>query len=1012
QSRDAPEIQGLTGDALASRIFLRARNYLLSDPNIRPMIEGQIDEFMVAFRRHVEGLAESSRFMDAVNRESGMAVESKLLGKKERESYPVGPITVSRTINNNTFQSMMTALRGSGWELAESMLKDAETLYDSADPADRARLEKALSMLVNHPAHGDTVTRLFLGEIARSPYPLIDAARLEDGVTRPTGDVNVIKSALEAATDPVTGRVNVLRWAEGMHSAYGAQGPVGQYVSDVISDLLDVYQRAKGLDARLNPETRPRPATLENLLPDVMIDARTIDDLPGTWFRYRTFDRMDNIRIIERLAGQLAFGRDSKRLANDFETARSEVRADVAKLEEIEEQARRRSPTGSTRDVKKTAAEISGSVQEYDRLRQSRRRLKILDQAFNGLYRHFREKNDPIGAWHVGLRFAQELAGLLVNQPSSAIAQMATLFDAAVRYGASPTILKTVGKTIKTSAKDLVGSLAQGIGWELFRNSWSEEESDFQRLGLGDPQSARRFGDVFIRYEHETQPMAFLRGMREAQAFGANRLGERARFTIMKPLAPFFTGITSANKGLTIALWSLAKNYVNRAIEFYGENPLDVGRTEALTSADLGLSGKLESDSFARFSRDLKSRGLDFDRMALAARERALHGDKTILTDRELALINEIALDEVSLESNIATTPLGMFNNTVLGMAMPLLGWSYRRMLQVAGLRLDTNEKNSLRALGTGLMGLTVAAGGGLALSAVIDWYMEHLVGKVRNLQPAFTGIRPNPAAMLERINRIGTFGFFGELANTAVNVGTGQGDNRAFSVDQRVIFMNSIQSVMTAMSNLINQHFVADYQHVTRPFIQAIGGGGMLQYMDVLDHSLGLDGLPVFGSEARIVARINAENYLRIAGRALNLSVRTGQAVGFGTPTPVTPYLSRMEMAAYANDAGDFKSAYLDAVQAARKQGKENPEAYVRAAFATRHPLRYVFQQPPTMQEYQQILNFLSERGREDVQSAIRLFNHYEEQIGVRPYIGRVQSRSTGQQARAMGASVFSSTP
>ena len=63
------------------------------------------------------------------------------------------------------------------------------------------------------------------------------------------------------------------------------------------------------------------------------------------------------------------------------------------------------------------------------------------------------------------------------------------------------------------------------------------------------------------------------------------------------------------------------------------------------------------------------------------------------------------------------------------------------------------------------------------------------------------------------------------------------------------------------------------------------------------------------------------AVDYLRVVGRQLEMDVRNqgGGAGGYATPTPLTPALTRMELAAYADDSAGFEAARREAVEKAK---------------------------------------------------------------------------------------------
>jgi hypothetical protein len=547
------------------------------------------------------------------------------------------------------------------------------------------------------------------------------------------------------------------------------------------------------------------------------------------------------------------------------------------------------------------------------------------------------------------------------------------------QWGLSPTTAKATARTIQMTAKDIGGSLAQGLGWEFLKAS--QYEKRFLEMGLNDPEVARRFADIFttLSGEEHNRAARFFRQAKDLQSATLNLVGEKAQYTPLRPLSPFFQTVISANRGLFVALSEMADGYVAKGIEYLRANP----GTAKLTAEMLKLKSQ-DKVSFEKWEADHRRYGLDFTEMAKGALDRMNNGDKTILTNQELERIYSVGLNVISLESNIATMPLWAFNNSLVRFGLPLLGWSYRRALQVAGLRLNNQEQNSLKAASSAMLGMAAVGLGGLGLSLIVDAYSEDVLGKKRNLRGLRVPLSGNDwVGIQERINRIGTFGLWGELLNSAINVGTGQGDNRMLSVDQRVVAMQSFQSIQKAVSAFINQNFDADYQHVVRPMISAIGGGGMLQYMQIANHAFDLDNV-----ENRVVRRINAENYLRVTGRDLGMSIRSGGG-GYNTPTPITPWIARMEYAAYANDPAEFREMYLGALEEAKKAGKDNPADYVKRSFETRHPLRYVFAVTPSERDYKQILANLDDQGQAAVSDAVRLFNYYGAHLGLAPFAG-----------------------
>jgi hypothetical protein len=157
-------------------------------------------------------------------------------------------------------------------------------------------------------------------------------------------------------------------------------------------------------------------------------------------------------------------------------------------------------------------------------------------------------------------------------------------------------------------------------------------------------------------------------------------------------------------------------------------------------------------------------------------------------------------------------------------------------------------------------------------------------------------------------------------------------------------------------------------------------------------------------------VARINANNYLRAAGREIGLDVRkSGGSGGQDLSTRTRPHVSNMLFSALANDYDSFREAYEKAIASAVDDGKPDPADYVKRSFATYHPLRSVFRTPPSEAEYRGILSALNERGQQDVSQAIDLYNRYAALLGIKPFDGKKDKpqikRVTPEEARLRAA-------
>lgn len=890
-----------------------------------------------------------------------------------REHLPQGAYTFAQKLYRD-FYLAHRATTKSGWGLAQDLLGMTAQAYN--ENPEQAR--KIWNTLFNNPEHGTNLQQFFFRPLVESETESrFDAPPLKDGVSTVPADLTKTLEAYDQSKgDPIA-------FAEALYDSHGGTTDKGDYVQSVIGTMVRYYSEMKSIMDKLgSPDASERHMSIRGMVANTMIDARRINHMPSSWFTFHDFDHRDMVSMGERVAAEIAFGRDQGGLANDLKTIGEEVKAAKDKLDDTRALVQIENPNARPKEFEKALRAKLGDT-EYKRLTAYERNAPQLDTAIKEIAEHFRKDNNPDANFKVFTRAAQALSGLLVNQPSSAIAQMAALTDLMLRYGASGGMLKATAQTVATGGKELAASLAQSVGIQMFNDG--EEHKRYIENGLGDPGVTHTFKGAFTRQEGESGTAHFFRGLREAMGFGINPLGDKAQHTVIRPLQPFVTSAILANKSLTETVWKIANNWVARGLDFYKANPNALADpTHKLSKESLRLKG-FEGDSFTRLTEDMDRWGMDYDDMVRGA----MQGGS--LSNEDAQKLYAMMLSEVSSESNLSTMPMAAYNNSIIRFAAPLLGWSFRRANQIAALRLDPQGQLSMKALGYGLTGLAMVGFANLGLAAVVDDYYDKLLAKKRNLRPM-----TSPAGIIENLNRIGTLGMFGEGLNTLIGSGAG-GDNRMLSVDQRVVALSSLQSLIRSVQSFANQDFDADYVHVIRPLAQAVGAGGLMQYMQLANNALGLD-----NAESRATARLNASNWLRVVGRDLDLEVRPGGG-GYNTPTPLTPWLTRMELAAYANDAGDFSEAYRGALEEAAKSGKPDPKDYVKRAFETRNPLRSVFKTAPTAGEYTRILGELPEAGARDVSEAVRLINTYGAQIGVKPFDGREEKAKA---ARTAGSS------
>jgi hypothetical protein len=330
------------------------------------------------------------------------------------------------------------------------------------------------------------------------------------------------------------------------------------------------------------------------------------------------------------------------------------------------------------------------------------------------------------------------------------------------------------------------------------------------------------------------------------------------------------------------------------------------------------------------------------------------------------------------------------------------IGWSFSKTAALMDMVRDPQRAASagtvLRGAAAMAFGLLPAA---IAGSLALDLYDEKLTKKKSN-QRSFTSgmsIADAAKAVSERSVTMGTFGLPGELANALVNPQDGAGQ-KTLSVDQRIVWLNSARQLGTALSSYIavGGYENANYGNVYRQVFGALGGGGMLQNIQLMNGLFGgQNGIdaPLFRDEASVTARINVNNFLRSAGRELQMDVLQGSSQA-ALPNPSTPWVTNMVLAALANDREAFQKAYIGAVKAAQEvPGVTDPAKYVAQRFAGRNPLKTIFRTDPNMQEVRQLLNAMPEEGRAATTQAMSLINAYGVRLGIAPYTGSTGERS-----------------
>lgn len=783
-----------------------------------------------------------------------------------------------------------------------------------------------------------------------------------------------------------------------------------KFVVDTINFFKKQYLKIYNM-SEAQEQFNKRGLTTDRFLSSPMMDSVKAQDFPPDFVDYNVYDHTTLRNLLSQLAAHAAMGRDLGLFAGqkdpnggimwELNHGELELRAKQAEYTRLGSEIKRVNPTAS---VKEIDAEISKKVgkeqlEKYKGLTEARAEIRKAEQEImtylmspNGATRDMQIAQSAVGI----------LAGGMVNNWKSAMNQVAQTFEPFMSYGIGKTGWRQAMRSMEATARSGAGAFVQAVSGQA---SLASKYGRFMaEHGLGiDPANEVTSSQVLadtgknnvyedkrlLGWLRKGRSIAFDTGFRGAE-------GERIA-PKFRPQAPFSMMMIAANQGAIESEIRLYDDVLKQSIQSMKDTPGSLtDPTFKFTNENIKLGeSTFDKIAFDELTNEFRLMGttLEIETRSLVNGEREGKPLGEIVVPPHLArLISGEALRRMSLPNDISSAPVWMQNSSLGRLAMPLISWSLNKTNQIVGALKEPNGEASRRAMVAGIaslaFGMVPAA---VAISLVLDQYDENVLGKKSNLvgfnfdSPSQTGV-----ALMERVGRVGTFGMAGDLVNGVRVYGT-SGDLRGLSIDQRVVFVNTLMSIIGLASTAYNQEGTLTYDTFYRPLINTMGGGGILQNQQILNNiTNSLMGAPVFTAEAETTARLNAQNYLRGAGRVTGLDVRTSSGRASTIPTPIKPWVSEMTVAAYSGDSAQFVQAYRKAITAATEEGKPDPADYVKRAFESQHPLRSTFGTPPTKVEVSQLLGALSDKGRTDVTRALEYFNSYAASLGIKPYDGK----------------------
>lgn len=978
-------IRGLLLDNPASRKLLQA------NPKLWPALE---QFYRVHWHRGVEGTFKVWNSMaKTVGNPLGATVQDEVLGLMRK--HIGNPIHTSPRKLKPTMRLLWEKMRPAwvyGYATTPAELEKVAKAFADEHDADPALMATRLQGMFT-PEVWKTLTRW----IAYMPRSVFHGPIRADG-TWPMARKTNIMAAYESANG------DVLQFVEALSQLESQQPATSEFIGETLSTFQWFFNAYHGIYTKI---VKAEATRVENPLhadgTDIdhfLMDSRKSEALPAESLEYATFGSYEMQRIFQRLAEHEAFGRDASAVFSLFESAGQEIAALTDKYNQAKSDADTQGTTKKQRDELLT--QLLGGKQARSIAEKAALNLKTLSSAQNDF-------NNIIKSQATTMVEMKAMAELLGVSPAAAVQSIGTSFMDLIShfqplrtFGLSSQGLQMVGDMSKASAARVFGSFFQIFGIQI--GLQAEENAILREEGFSDPDEILTLREKVTSIVHSTQGRTDIGRLGKATIIGARTLKSMLStgvpqifktdvqlYPTLKPAVFTYTSQVMQG-GAIIGVWRGYTRMILKAVRFFRANPQALNDPKfRFTAADLGYrKGILLNDEFAFDSmrEEFEKQGVGslegITRDAIRRQDAAPPGAKVpLMTRQQMQLIGFVGPNQILQDGSNSNRPTWMMTNPILKQMTTLLGWSMTNFKNVPLTFREPGGEFSYRALRKGLVAYSALIPIGIAFAMLRDEYDERVLGKKANVLGLGEG--NNALAIIDMLDRAGTFGIGGNALNSLVN----QDINREFSLDSRVFFASSLLNTGRAISNWVRQG-EATWNTVYRPLVSGLGGSGFLQNADIINNAMSLD-----NAESRAVARISVNNYLRAVGRTLDLDVRLGRGQRV-ISNSVKPWVSEMLLAAYQNDMSGFAEAYRNAVTAAREAGNQDPADHVKRSYSGIHPLRVVYQTMPSEQEYRKILNALPANGREAVQEAIYRYNRFGERIGIKPSFGREEKAPT----------------
>lgn len=839
----------------------------------------------------------------------------------------------------------------------------------------------------------------------------------QDGPVRTLALRGNLMQALEATTP-----LDLVGFAENLYRIE-SQSLTGQplvAIEDYVAEVLGTFQSFYQV---LHSEFSGKADSVNHGLPrpnGVMMDARVSNEAPSGWLEYMPLDGQTMRLAVRSMAFQFGGGRNLEAIRLNFAAAQNELALLDDEYNALRNRLRAAGLTGgSLRRAMISEAETKGGKGHLVRMEEASRNARLvgsMSRQFDAMVKMQLDIPMELRTW---IELIGTVAGLTVQGPATALSDLSYMFIQPFRnMGLTKEAFEMAAGHAKTVAEGVAGTMGWALGKQL--NLDSEMNRVFHDMNWDDSDASLSLKSKLTELTHEqlflTDPdgrtvvsRAALsaqrgiklasRGVRQLMGTGFTGFQKADASQFSYPTLKIFSPFTMASQLQHLATakqaWKFTIPRVVKAMEFFDANPSDFNDPAFRFKAkDLGMS----QQAFDYINNQMAGFGMSFETLARdAMNRRAIDPMAEILTPESYRNLGVLGTNETVMESGMTTRMPSFLTNPWLAAAAPLASWAVQSSNVALGKRLDpviqaNGAKATAKATWNMLLPYAAVLPIGIAFALFREWFDEHFMNKKANVQGF--GQNNDFLAMVEKASRASVFGMAGDVVNSLVNTDT----NRPFSVDSRVLFLSSIFGLGRATSTWIKQGSF-DYGSVGRPYMTALGGSGFLQQIDVINHALTTAGFqPLMEAEAKMVAKISVQNYLRAGGRSLSMDVRTGTfgAQG-GIPNPAKPFVGQMVLASYANDPQGFAEANRKAVIARMKAEKvsyDEAKDYVKRAYQGMHPLTVVFQTKPTDAEFMRLVAGLPDHGKIAVMTALRNYGYYGKLLGIEPSIGRREEK------------------